>query len=148
MIYAGSTAPDNWYICNGDLISKSQNIALWSLLGDTYLAGRSAQTLSFYLPDLRQLYIGGAGDNTTYAVNASNKSVGSYHSQSIMEHGHEYERPTNTFKAGEQTFGTNVWRSNTQARTSGGVILPGGSIIATDSENRPYSMAMNYIIKK
>ncbi len=148
MIYAGSSAPTGWYICNGALISKSANIELWSLLGNTYLAGRSAQTLSFYLPDMRQLFVTGAGDNSTYAITASNKSVGDYNAQSIMEHGHNYERPTNTFKASQSTFGTNVWRSNTQSTTSGGVILPGGSIIGTDSENKPYCMAMNYIIKK
>jgi microcystin-dependent protein len=148
MIYAGSTAPTGWYICDGALISKSSNIELWSLLGNTYLAGRSAQTLSFYLPDMRQLFVTGAGDNSTYAITASNKSVGDYNAQSIMEHGHNYERPTNTFKASQSTFGTNVWRSNTQSTTSGGVILPGGSIIGTDSENKPNCMAMNYIIKK
>jgi microcystin-dependent protein len=148
MIYAGSSSPTGWYICDGALISKSSNIELWSLIGNTYLAGRSAQTLSFYLPDLRQLFITGAGDNSTYAVNATNKSVGDYNAQSIMEHGHNYERPTNTFKASQSSFGTNVWRSNTQSTTSGGVILPGGGGISTSSENKPYCMAMNYIIKK
>lgn len=148
MMYAGSTSPTNWYICNGALISKSSNIELWGVLGDTYLNGRPAQTLSFYLPDMRQLFVTGAGDNSTYPVNASNKSVGDYNGQSIMEHGHNYERPTNQFKASANAVGTNVWRSNTQSTTSGGVILPGGGIIATDSENKPYCMAMNYIIKK
>ena len=148
MIYAGGSAPTGWYICDGALISKSLNIELWSLIGNTFLNGRPAQTLSFYLPDMRQLFVTGAGDNSTYPVNASNKSVGDYNGQSIMEHGHNYERPTNQFKASANAVGTNVWRSNTQSTTSGGVILPGGGIIGTDSENKPYCMAMNYIIKK
>jgi microcystin-dependent protein len=148
IMYAGGSAPSGWYICDGALISKSLNIELWSLLGNTYLAGRPAQTLSFYLPDMRQLFVTGAGDNSTYPVNASNKSVGDYNGQSIMEHGHNYERPTNQFKAHANAVGTNVWRSNTQSAISGGVILPGGGIIGTDSENKPYCMAMNYIIKR
>ena len=134
MMYAGSNAPSGWYICNGALISKTSNIELWSLLGNTYLAGRSAQSLSFYLPDLRQLFITGAGDNSTYAITATNKSVGDYNAQSIMDHGHNYERPTNTFKASQSTFGTNVWRSNTQSTTSGGVILPGGGGVSTGNK--------------
>lgn len=43
-------APKNWALCNGQLLSISQNQALFSLLGTTY--GGNGQT-TFALPDLR-----------------------------------------------------------------------------------------------
>lgn len=43
-------APTGWALCNGQLLSISQNTALFSLLGTTY--GGDGQT-TFGLPDLR-----------------------------------------------------------------------------------------------
>ncbi|GAA4042678.1 tail fiber protein [Arthrobacter methylotrophus] len=43
-------APTNWALCNGQLLSIQQNIALFSLLGTTY-GGNG--TTNFALPDLR-----------------------------------------------------------------------------------------------
>ena len=148
MMYAGSTSPTNWYICNGDLISKSSNIELWGLIGDTYLNGRTPQTLSFYLPDMRQLFVTGAGDNSTYPVNATNKSVGDYNAQSIQQHAHAYERPTNSTQVGGSFSTNSVWDNNTQSRNTTGVVTTGGGQLPSNSETRPYCMAMNYIIKK
>ncbi len=50
MIFAGNFAPKNWAFCNGQLISVSQNNALFALLGTTY-GGNGVST--FALPDLR-----------------------------------------------------------------------------------------------
>lgn len=48
--FAAEWAPKNWASCNGQLMSISQNQALYSLLGTTY-GGDGVQT--FALPDLR-----------------------------------------------------------------------------------------------
>jgi len=50
MMIAGSTAPDGWALCNGQLLPIQFNQALFSLLGTTY--GGNGQT-TFALPDLR-----------------------------------------------------------------------------------------------
>ena len=148
MIFAAAVAPSGWLFCHGQSLSKFLYADLWNVIGDTYINGRPVRTSLFYNVDLRQLFITGAGNNASgYGINATTKSLGEFSSQSIMEHAHLYERPTNTFKASQSTFGTNVWRSNTQSDTSSGVILPGGGTILTASENLPYCMAMNYIIK-
>jgi len=149
MIFAGATAPTGWLLCHGQSLSKTLYADLWNVIGDTYINGRPVRTSLFYNVDLRQLFITGAGNNTSgYGINATTKSLGEFSSQSIMEHAHAYERPTNTFTASGTVGGTNVWRSNTQSTTSSGVILPGGGTISTASENLPYCMAMNYIIKR
>ncbi len=49
-IFAGNYAPRGWALCDGQLLSISQNTALFSLLG-TYYGGDG--TTTFALPDLR-----------------------------------------------------------------------------------------------
>ncbi|MDB6053818.1 MAG: phage tail collar domain protein [Verrucomicrobiales bacterium] len=49
-LFAGNFAPRGWAFCNGQLLSISQNTALFSILGTTY--GGNGQT-TFALPDLR-----------------------------------------------------------------------------------------------
>jgi microcystin-dependent protein len=50
MAFAGDFAPSGWALCNGQLLSISQNTALFALLGTTY--GGDGRT-TFALPDLR-----------------------------------------------------------------------------------------------
>ena len=57
-IFAGNYAPQGWAFCNGQLLSISQNTALFSLLGTNY--GGNGQT-TFGLPDLRARTAMGAG---------------------------------------------------------------------------------------
>ena len=49
-IFAGNFAPRGWALCNGQLMSISQNTALFSLLGTTY--GGDGRT-TFALPNLQ-----------------------------------------------------------------------------------------------
>ena len=49
-IFAGNFAPTGWAFCDGQILSISQNTALFSLLGTTY--GGDGRT-TFALPDLR-----------------------------------------------------------------------------------------------
>ena len=49
-MFAGNFAPQNWALCNGQLIAISQNQALFSIIGTTY--GGDGRT-TFALPDLR-----------------------------------------------------------------------------------------------
>lgn len=50
MIFAGAFAPKGWAFCDGQLLSLSQNQALFSLLGTMY--GGDGKT-TFAVPDLR-----------------------------------------------------------------------------------------------
>lgn len=50
MAFAGNFAPRGWAFCEGQILSISQNTALFSLLGTTY-GGNGTST--FALPDLR-----------------------------------------------------------------------------------------------
>jgi len=49
-MFAGNFAPSGWAFCNGQILSISQNTALFALLGTTY--GGNGQS-NFALPDLQ-----------------------------------------------------------------------------------------------
>jgi microcystin-dependent protein len=57
-LFAGNFAPRNWAFCQGQIMSISQNTALFSLLGTTY--GGNGQT-TFALPDFRGRVAVGTG---------------------------------------------------------------------------------------
>jgi|AntRauTorckE5430_2_1112549.scaffolds.fasta_scaffold02401_7 microcystin-dependent protein len=58
MLFAGNFAPENWALCQGQIIAITQNQALFSILGTTY--GGDGRT-TFSLPDLRGRVPVGAG---------------------------------------------------------------------------------------
>ncbi len=56
-------------MCQGQLVSKATYNKLWDLIGYIYRDSKPVSSGNFYLPDLRQMYIKGAGENKTYAFN-------------------------------------------------------------------------------
>ncbi len=61
-IFAGNYAPAGWAICDGTLLSISENEMLFSLIGTTY--GGDGQT-TFALPDFRGRVVISQGQNPT-----------------------------------------------------------------------------------
>lgn len=51
MQYAGSTAPTNWLLCDGDAVSRSTYADLFTALGTTYGSGNGSTT--FNVPNLK-----------------------------------------------------------------------------------------------
>ncbi len=65
-MFAGSTAPTGWLLCNGAAVSRTTYAKLFDVIGTTYGAGDGSTT--FNLPDLRDRFPVGSG--STYALNA------------------------------------------------------------------------------
>lgn len=72
-LFAGNYAPQGWALCDGSLISISENEALFSLLGTTY--GGNGQT-TFALPDLRGRLPIGVGQGPGLTMRALGQSPG------------------------------------------------------------------------
>ena len=66
-LFAGSFAPRDWALCQGQILPISQNNALFALIGTTY--GGDGRT-TFGLPDLRGRAILGVGDAPWGSVQA------------------------------------------------------------------------------
>jgi microcystin-dependent protein len=123
-------APQNWALCNGQIMSISQNTALFSLLGTTY-GGNG--TTTFGLPDLRGraaiFYGPGPGVSTHFAGDASGSETVTLIQTALPAH-------THTFNAATVVANAQVPASNeviTRAKT--------GSVYQTDSANNRVPLA-------
>ena len=57
-MYAGSSAPSGWLICNGQAVSRTTYAALFAVIGTTYGAGNGSTT--FNIPNLVNKTVRGA----------------------------------------------------------------------------------------
>jgi microcystin-dependent protein len=61
--FAGSSAPSNWLLCDGALVSRTTYATLFGVIGTNYGAGDGSST--FKLPDLRGRVPIGAGQGSS-----------------------------------------------------------------------------------
>ena len=73
-LFAGSTAPNGWLVCNGDTVSRSAYSDLFKVIGTTYGAGNSNST--FTLPDMRGRCPIGVGTGTSLTARTLGSNVG------------------------------------------------------------------------
>ena len=74
-MFAGSTAPNGWLVCDGSTVSRSAYSDLFKIIGTTYGAGNSNTT--FTLPDMRGRFAMGAGTGTGLNSSGSGAVSGS-----------------------------------------------------------------------
>ena len=71
VMFGGLSAPSDWLLCNGALVSRSTYSALFTAIGTTFGSGDGLTT--FKLPDLRSRFPVGVGDG---GANLSNRNPG------------------------------------------------------------------------
>ena len=144
-------APPNGYLyCDGLLVSKTTYSELWDMIGNTYAYNKPLYNEHFYVPDMRQLYVRGGQMNTTYPVDAQPVAMGTYQSQSIQKHSHDYQKPyltadvTNYGVSARKTVYDNV---STTLKTESLYDDNNNEIPNINAETRPESIVLNYMIK-
>jgi len=152
LFYGGATAPTGYFLCNGASKSKTTYPGLFTAIGYTF--GGSADNM--ILPDLRGIFIRGAGSNgsMTDALGDvyAGGSVGDEVSDSLQGHKHSISdtKDLATFNGidvrgdynGSPAFlniVTPVVGAATTDETYG--------TLRVDAETKPASVALNYIIK-
>jgi microcystin-dependent protein len=135
-MFAGSSAPSGWLLCQGQAVNRTANAALFAAIGTTWGAGDGSTT--FNVPDLRGRAPIGAGTGPSLSARALGATGGAEtHVLSIAE------MPAHT-----HTFGTSG--SGGGGITSGGQSAPqntssqGGG--AAHNNMQPFAV-VNYIIK-
>lgn len=63
LAYAGTDAPEGWLLCDGAEVSREDYALLFSLIGTAFGEGNGSST--FNLPDMRGVFLRGAGANGT-----------------------------------------------------------------------------------
>lgn len=139
-LFAGNFAPNTWAFCQGQLISISQNTALFSILGTTY--GGNGQT-TFALPDMRGRIARGIGQAPALAnVLLGEQSGQLSRTMNVNEmpaHNHTLSIPAATQGAWSDSPGN----SNSPAGRHH-AIVPGSNAYSTtaDTQLAPYNITM------
>ncbi len=143
-------APKGWAMCNGQLLSISQNTALFSLLGTTY--GGDGIT-NFALPDLRGRASVSSGSNYPLGSTGGVESL-TLNANQMPAHSHAPVCSTQAGSSGEPAG--QVWAGSSSGETlyqtganpngsmATGVITPSGSSQA-HTNLQPF-LVINFII--
>ncbi len=102
--FAGENIPENYLICDGSEISRTEYSELFTALGESWGAGDGSS--SFNLPDLRGQFIRGVDGSADVDPNKENRTaihtggntgnnVGTYQQDEFKNHNHTMERGTN-----------------------------------------------------
>jgi microcystin-dependent protein len=147
MPWAPNFAPRNWAFCNGELIQKSQNEALFNLLGDKY-GGDGVTT--FALPDLQGRVIMGAGRG--YGL--TNRSLGEMGGmetvvltkEQLPAHSHTFQIPATSNRATtDNPVGNVPAKGDMDLYASTGSPSPNITLPATGG-NQPVSVMQPYTV--
>jgi microcystin-dependent protein len=155
--FAGSTAPSGYLLCDGQAISRTTYSTLFTEIGTTYGAGDGSTT--FNLPDLRGIFVRGAGSQTIESVTYSG-TLGTTQGQATAlpttpfttntagAHSHDMNERTDIAVGGATgvAIGTrpgNLRSNNMETAGAHSHTITGGG----DAETRPANLSLNYIIK-
>jgi microcystin-dependent protein len=166
MMWATSTAPDKWLLCNGSAVSRTTYAVLFAAIGTTYGTGDGFTT--FNLPDMRDRFPVGAG--TTYSNNSKggNDSItlttaqlpshshtgttdsGGAHTHNLSVSSAGYSASYNS--SAEVGYATEINNGDiTETTDSGGAHTHAFTTATTGSGSsidiRPKYIGINYIIK-
>ena len=142
-MFAGSSAPSGWLLCQGQAVSRTIYSALFSAIGTTYGAGNGSTT--FNLPDLQGKFA--LGKSSSYALG----STGGAATVTLTTN----QIPAHTHKASNYKALTG-WQGDSPGfflsdDVQGGSTATGPNTGSTGGgaahENMPPYQTVNYIIK-
>jgi microcystin-dependent protein len=157
-LFAGTFAPKGWALCNGQIMSISQNTALFSILGTTY-GGDGMRT--FALPDLRgraPVHQGnGPGLQAVQLGEVSGTPTTTLLLTNLPAHTHTLNASTNPGSSPSPAgavlagFGTSLPPAGPYTASHAPNVLLSPAAIGVSGQNAPISitqptLAMNYII--
>jgi microcystin-dependent protein len=156
IMFAGSSAPGGWLLCDGSSNPTANYPALYAAIGYTY-GGSGA---NFNLPDMRGIFAKGAGSGTrtiadpTYGtITYTNPAVGTYRADKMQGHWHTSYRRSTAVSSGtviqtDSQDGNPVDVTVSPSRAQNPIAdASGNGTPRTSASTEPQSLAMNYIIK-
>lgn len=112
-LFAGSTAPPGWLICNGQAVSRTTYAALYAVIGTTYGAGDGSTT--FNVPNLVNKTVRGSnslgktGGADTVTLSTANLPAHNHAGTTDSAGAHTH---TTQWSAYKTDGGWNGWQSN------------------------------------
>ena len=145
IMWAGSTAPYGYLICNGSQVSRTTYATLFGIVGTSF--GQGNGTTTFHLPDLRGRFVrgldGGAGVDPDAAGRtamntggATGNNVGSVQADAFESHNHSIDAVGGINVAPvADTSDSSSTPTSIDTNNTGG------------NETRPVNAYLNFIIK-
>ena len=141
-LFAGSSAPSGWLICNGQAVSRTTYAALFAVIGTTYGAGDGSTT--FNIPNLVNKTVRGSnslgktGGADTVILSTANlpahtHGVGTLATESAGAHTH------NVWKYNTNASGANAYYLNTNDSQTGKTELKSGFMNSTGAHTHTIS---------
>jgi microcystin-dependent protein len=87
LMFAGSTAPLNWLLCDGTAVSRATYNKLFQAIGTTWGAGNG--TTTFNLPDMRGAAPSGVGTTPAFYTQSETIALGQKYNDQIQGHFHQ-----------------------------------------------------------
>ena len=149
-MHAGATARDGSLACDGSAVSRTTYAALFAVIGTTYGTGNGSTT--FNLPDMRGLFVRGAGSHGTMTKAAggafSGGSVGATSNDALQGHYHnltadEVGNGGSTPYALTSTVGSISFATRVKGPITDGT----NGTPRTSNETKPASISLLYCIK-
>ena len=112
MPYAGSTAPDGWLLCDGQLLDRTTYAALYAVVGFSYspTPGTDPGSNLFYLPNLKgKVIVMRDAAQTEFDVlgeSGGSKTSTASHTHSLSSHTHTLSSHVHTLSSHTHTLGT------------------------------------------
>jgi microcystin-dependent protein len=154
-IFAGNFAPRGWALCNGQLMSIQQNVALFSIIG-TYYGGNG--TTNFALPNLQGHVAVGPGQGPGLSTYVLGETIGSsavtLNSTQLPSHNHVANASSAGGNAGAPATNT-IWAASTDGdnlyASSGKNSTMAMTALSPTGGNQPHNnmqpfLVLNYII--
>jgi microcystin-dependent protein len=144
VMFAGSTAPGGWLLCDGAVVEKADYSSLFDQIGTTYNTGTEGPS-QFRLPNTQGIFVRGAGTQTisgqSYSGTLGNKQVDNFES-------HNHGGSTGSTSLTYQPL-VNYGFGGASALTATGSTSHSHSIASSGSgtETYPANIVFNYIIK-
>ncbi|MCO6175402.1 phage tail protein [Flavobacterium sp. NRK F10] len=164
--YAGTTAPEGWFLCDGSEVSRTAYADLFAAVQIAYGGGDGINT--FNLPNANGVFLRGAGTQNIGGVTYTAATQGTpqgyatgypttngftANAAGAGQHSHHYYTPSfSQANVGGGGMAVSIWNGGYWPAVSEGVY--GGdtpphthSISGGDSETRPGNIVVTYIIK-
>lgn len=146
--HVNGTLPTGYLWCIGALVEQATYPNLYNVIGHAYLYGREVQAGKFYLPDLKGAYLKGIGYNSRFTYQTSSTTFGEIQQCNVGAHAHTYKDRG----SGERNDITTAGTSKAAKATDSNFWTDGATYDVythdpLESETRPNSVCINYIIK-
>ena len=138
-IFAGSTVPDGYLLCDGSAVSRTTYADLFAVIGTTWGSGDGSTT--FNIPDMREVAPVGVGTSTRSEGAHDAFTLGEFKDDQVQNHTHTTRFNLGVGSTGGASGVTYLSNSSSENWTSGN---PSGR---TGTVTRGKRIGVNYIIK-